>query len=69
MAVEDTALGDNDVLALLQFGFDSALDDEAVAGSDLTRKGNSLSNDQGSAVDLVTWRGSCSLSRLSDPDA
>src|SRR4030081_3448977 len=42
MAIENTGLSDNHVLALLQFRFNRPLDDEAVTGGDLAREGNSL---------------------------
>ena len=54
VAIENAGLGDNHVLALLQFRFDRTLDDEPFAGSDLTRQGNSLSDDQRSAINLMT---------------
>src|SRR3981081_4707778 len=54
MAVENTGLSDNHVLALLQFRFNRPVDDEAVAGGDLARKGNSLTNNQSSAINLIT---------------
>jgi hypothetical protein len=52
--VEHAGFGDNHMLAFLQFRFDRALDDKPVAGSDLTRQGNSLSDDQRSAINLMT---------------
>src|SRR5205085_6352826 len=54
IAIEHAGFGDNHVLAFLQFGFDSALDDEPIAGSDLARQGNPLSDNQRSAINLMT---------------
>ena len=54
MAVEKPGLGNHHVLTLLQFRFDSPLDDEPIAGGDLASQRNPLPNNQGSAIDLVT---------------
>ena len=53
VASEDTGLGDNHVLAVLQIHFDSTLDDEPVAGRNITGKGNFASDDQRSAIDPI----------------
>jgi hypothetical protein len=53
MAVEKPRLGDNHVLTLFQSCLDGTLDDEPIAGGDLAREGNPLSNNQGSTINLV----------------
>ena len=53
VASEDAGLGDNHVLAVLQFRFDTTLDDEPVAGRNIAGKGNFASDDQRSAIDPI----------------
>ena len=55
MAIEETRLRDNHVLALLQRRLDRTFDDEPIAGSDFARKRDSLSNDECPAIDFVPF--------------
>src|SRR3984957_15817138 len=58
--LEEAALGDVDVAAILQIGFDAALDDQRVARGDLSRQANFASDGQPPHVALAPpGRGGC----------
>src|SRR6185437_13079075 len=49
-ALEEAALGNLDLVAILQIGLDAAFDDELVAGGDLARERDLAADDQAAQV-------------------